>query len=394
MTSRRQQAAGWSLLLAIAAAGCADQPTALRRVPGVELSAVKFWDVTASTRWNQRANQLMGVRPPPNAQAWSSRMLTYLSIAQYRAALAAEAGKETSMHPSVSAAVGGASAAVLAAFFPLDVASIESQLTSDLATPGWPGEQNDDPAAGVAIGRAVGAAVIAWSATDHYFVDLPGVPPLGPGNWRSAAGVATVRSLIGTRPFLLTSPDEIRPGPPPAFDSPEYLSALAEIRQISDTRTPEQISIAQFYAWGTAPFTPGNLNLIADQVIADHHRTETEAARILAYANAAAFDAQLACFDAKFTYWFVRPTQADPGITLAIPLPNHPSYPSGHSCVTAGLMTVLIDAFPSERDKLNNIITQAGLSRMYGGLHYRFDIEAGQIIGRRAAALAHARPLE
>src|SRR4051812_30277083 len=116
MTSGRRQAAGCSLLLAVAALGCADHPTALRRAPGVELRAVKFWDVTASTRWNQRANQLLGVRPPPNAQAWSSRMLSYLSIAQYRAALAAEAGKDKSMHPSVSAAVGGASAAVLAAF--------------------------------------------------------------------------------------------------------------------------------------------------------------------------------------------------------------------------------------------------------------------------------------
>jgi hypothetical protein len=55
---------------------------------------------------------------------------------------------------------------------------------------------------------------------------------------------------------------------------------------------------------------------------------------------------------------------------------------------------VLIDAFPSERPRLENIITTAGLSRMYAGIHYRFDIEAGQTIGRRAAALALAGSLE
>jgi hypothetical protein len=57
-------------------------------------------------------------------------------------------------------------------------------------------------------------------------------------------------------------------------------------------------------------------------------------------------------------------------------------------------MTVLIDAFPSERPSLQEIITNAGLSRMYAGIHYRFDIEAGQGIGRGAAALALAASRE
>ena len=115
-----------------------------------------------------------------------------------------------------------------------------------------------------------------------------------------------------------------------------------------------------------------------------------------------AFDALIACFDAKFAYWYIRPSQADPpnaetgspGITLAIPLPNHPSYPSGHSCITSAMMTSLSDAFPSERERLDALITITGLSRMYGGLHYRFDVEAGQVIGRGAAALARAGSLE
>jgi membrane-associated phospholipid phosphatase len=358
-------------------------------MPAAQRDAVKFWEATASTRWNERATVLVTQRPPANPQAAVSRILTYLSLAQFRAVLAAEAGKVRSMHPSVSAAVGGASVAVLNAFFPLDVATNEGQLDADLAAPGWPGEKNDDPAAGESIGRAVGAEVLALAATDNYFVSSPGVPPVGPGYWVSAPA-AIVRGLYGTRPFFLAAANQLRPGPPPAFGSPAFLAALAEIRGISDTRTAEQLAIAQFYNWATGAFTPGNLNLIADRLIVEHHRTEREAARILTYANAATFDAGIACFDAKFTYWFIRPSQADPAITLPIGLPNHPSYPSGHSCLTSAFTTVLMDAFPSERPSLQEIMTNAGLSRMYGGIHYRFDIEAGQAIGRGAAALAIA----
>jgi len=380
------------LIAAAALSGCADRPTATPTTPAARNDAVKFWEVNASTRWNERAIALVGLRPPANAQAQVSRVLTYLSIAQYRAALAAAAETGGRKHPSVSAAVGGASVAVLNSFFPLDVGTTEGNLDADLAAPGWPGEQNDDPAAGEAIGRAVGAAVVAQAATDNYLVVPVGTPPVGPGYWVSN-GTPIVRSLHGTRPFFLTSASQLRVPPPPAFGSSAFLSALAEVRAISDTRTAEQIAIAQHWALATAPFTAGGLNLIADELIRNHHRTEVESARILAYANAAAFDAAIACWDSKLFYWFIRPSQADPLITLAIGLPNHPSYPSGHSCLTSAIMSVLIDAFPSERERLEGIITEAGMSRVYGGLHYRFDVEGGQSIGQRAAALALAGSL-
>jgi len=373
---------------------CVDSPTRVLQPTTPQLDAVKFWEDLATTRWNQRALNLLALRPPAtNGQAAASRMLTYLSVAQYRAVLAAEAGKDRSTYPSVAAAVGGASVVVLSSFFSLDASTLEAQLKADLAAPGWPGARHQDPESGEAIGRAVGAAVLAQAAADNYLVTSPGTPPSGPGKWVSSPA-AIVRSLHGVRPFFLTSHDQIRPGPPPAFGSPEFLSALAEIRAISDTRTPEQISIAQIWNTATPPFTAGSQNLIADALITEHHRTEREAARILAYANAAAFDAQIACFDAKFTYWFIRPSQADPAITLPIALPNHPSYPSGHACITGAIMSVLIDAFPSERGRLEEIMDTAGLSRMYGGLHYRFDVEAGATIGREAAALALAGSLE
>ena len=391
---------GWlgTIVVVITASACADAPTRLVQPTTASADAVKFWEALASTRWNERATQLLGQYPPTangQAQAATSRMLTYLSLAQYRAVLAAEAGKDGSTHPSAPAAVGAASVAVLSSFFPVAATTLEKKLDDDLSAPGWPGAQNDDPASGEAIGRAVGAAVLAQAASDNYYVTLPGVPPVGPGYWIPAPAPAPiVRSLYGVRPFFLTSADQLRPPPPPAIGSPEFLAAYAEVRYISDTRTPEQIAIAQTWATAMPPYTTGSENLVADQLIVDHHRTEREAARILAYLNAAAIDAQIACWDAKFTYWFIRPSQYDVAITLAVSLPNHPSYPSAHQCITGATMSVLMDAFPSERPRLEQYIETAGLSRIYAGLHYRFDIEAGESIGRQAAALALAGSLE
>ena len=373
---------------------CTDLPSRPLQPASAQLNAVKFWEVNASTRWNERAVALLALRPPANGQAAASRVLTYLSLAQYKAVLAAENGKRGSMHPSVSAAVGGASAAVLNSFFPLagDVATTEANLDADLAAPGWPGAKHEDEGAGEAIGRSVGAAVLAQAATDNYLVVPTGSPPVGPGFWVPNGPI--VRSLHGVRPFFLTSASQLRLPPPPAFGSPAFLADLAEVRAISDTRTAQQLAIAQFWNTGAGPFTAASLNLIADEMIRAHKRTEREAARILAYANAAAFNAQIACWDSKLFYWFIRPVQADPAITLPIGMPNHPSYPSGHSCITGALLTVLGDAFPNERGRLDAMIEEAGLSRVYAGIHYRFDIVGGRVIGQGAAALARAGSLE
>jgi membrane-associated phospholipid phosphatase len=140
-----------------------------------------------------------------------------------------------------------------------------------------------------------------------------------------------------------------------------------------------------------APFAGPVWNGIAADMIDKYHRSELESARILAYANTAEFDAIIGCFDTKFTYWFIRPAQFDPTIPLPIGMPNHPSYPSAHSCATGAWLGVLGDAFPSERATLDGLGIEAALARIYAGLHYPFDTQAGQALGRAAARLALQR---
>ena len=379
-------------LATLAAAACSDGPT--QSTAPAKVVAPASDRVAAAVRWNEYAVELVVKRPPTgNGQAAVSRNLTYLSLAQYRAAMAARA-EHGPGRPSVAAAVGGASVAVLRAFYPNDVTDIEARLSAELALPAWPGTKKHDIEAGEALGRQIGAAVVARAAQDRYLTVAAGSPSVGAGKWTSAAGVGIVRSLHGTQPFFLTSPNQIRPPAPPAFGSPEYLAALAEVRAISDNRTDGQIASAKQWNTSSGPFTAGSLNLIADGLIREHRSSEVEAARILAFGNAAAFDAQIACWDAKFAYWFIRPSQADPGITLPIALPNHPSYPSGHSCMSAALLGVVADAFPQDAKRLEAMVEEAGMSRVYGGIHYRFDIEAGRDIGRAAAAAALEGGLE
>jgi membrane-associated phospholipid phosphatase len=362
---------------ALAVAACGEPTSAPFADAAPSLHAVKDREPASSIAWNQTARDLIASRAITSTFV-QVRILTYLSVAQYNAVVTAEDAKKEKGgdHASPAAAAAGASLVVLKSFFPLDAGLLDGKL---LAQQTEGAGKHEDFAAGEAIGRAVGAQVLAYAATDKVGLTVPPANPGGPGKW---TGVNSVRGNYGARAFALTSGDQFRPAPPPAFGSPEFNAALAEIRALSDGLTPEQLLIAQ--TWN--PRGPAYMNSVGAAMIVDHHRSERDAARILALANMAAFDVANACFDAKFAYYLIRPSQADPMIKLPIGLPNHPSYPSGHSCFTAAYGTVFARAFPKERELLDAMVEEAGLSRMYGGLHYRFDCEVGQELGRQVAA--------
>ncbi|HEX5072967.1 MAG TPA: vanadium-dependent haloperoxidase [Gemmatimonadaceae bacterium] len=373
--------------------GCASDSAAPVAPPALHTDAIKFWENTATLYWSGVAREL--AQTYKVGQQPGTRGLTYLSLAQYNAVIAAEQGNTGSVHPSEHAAVGGASVAVLSWLYPAEAAELELRLAANEAGDQWPGENHTDDAAGEAIGRDVGSRVVASAATDRFNLPFTGTIPVGPGFWYSAAvpPQPPIAPRLGEmRPFFMTSGSEFRPPPPPAFGSPDFLAALAEVRHFSDTRTSEQDAIAKFWA---APqgliLITSYYQIVAADLITRFHLNEREAAHTLALMNMAAMDAFIACHDGKYTYWLIRPPEADPNIVTAIPLPNHPSYPANHGCVTTGALSVLAALFPSEATNLNAMADEAAISRVYGGIHYRFDIEAGQTIGRRAAALALAK---
>ena len=361
----------------------------------VAFTAVKFWEAGATVRWNELATDLAVAAPAPGINA--TRLYAYLALAQFRATEAAQAAPGP--HPPIAAAIGGASVAVLSSFFPSASTQLEAALDAQRASDPWPGAKHVDFAAGEAIGRAVGARVLTFAQGDLVGLTNPllppvGPPPVGPGHWIYTPPPLIARGNLGARPFFLTSQDQLRPPPPPAFGGAAFSAALAEVYQVSVNRTQEQIDIANYWNVNQSPRSQTAFMGIARELIVSHHRTDTEAARIMFLMSAAAFDALIGCFDAKYYYWFIRPPQANTGIVTVFPTPQHPSYPSAHSCFSGAYSGVLAAAFPSERGRLEAVAQEASLSRLYAGIHYRFDMEAGLELGRRAAALALAADLD
>src|SRR5213596_2968094 len=231
---------GPAALLAAACGNDRPHPTAVAvaSTATVAFSAVKFWEAGATVRWNQLATDLAVAAPAPGINA--TRLYTYLSLAQLRAAEAAQAAPGP--HPPIAAAIGGASVVVLSSFFPGSVAQLEAALDAQDASDPWPGAKHADFAAGEASGRAAGARVLSFAQGDLVGLTSPllpplGPPPVGPGSWIYAPPPLIARGNLGARPFFLTSQDQLRPPPPPAFGSPAFNTALAEVRQISVNRT-------------------------------------------------------------------------------------------------------------------------------------------------------------
>lgn len=203
----------------------------------------------------------------------------------------------------------------------------------------------------------------------------PPRPPLGP-------------QLGGARPFFMTTGTELRTAGPPAYDSQAFKAALAEVRSVSDRRTSEQLRIAQYWENLTGAFAAGLWNEVARSAISARGLGEAESARILAVMHMVGVDAFIACHDSKYTYWVPRPSQVDPGIRMTIGLPNHPSYPSNHACTSGAMGLVLDRYFPDEGGRYFAMGRQAGESRIYAGIHYRFDVDDGYVIARKLSAKA------
>ena len=358
-------------------AGLTAPPSASRsRAASNELASPE-WQVTETTLVAQ-ANF---------APVVATRAYSLLGVAQYLAVQRAEDGDRDDGPSSDRGAVAGASVVVLSYLFPLKTQALEDMVTAQRDAPP---ELQRAFTRGEAIGRAVGTAIVTRAQADGFSNPFTGTIPVGSGLWISNTTPATIAggSLPGVRPWFLRSSSQFRPAAPPAFGSAGFLAALAEIRHLSDTRTPEQLRIATYWALNAGTATTAGFWLqVATNGINQHGLSERQATHLYAVLSATMFDAQIGCWDAKETYWLIRPWQADGAITTvaAVGKPNHPSYPSGHSCLSSSAVEVLTAFFPKQREQFDAMVTEAGLSRMYGGIHYRFDIEAGQQLGRRVA---------
>jgi hypothetical protein len=312
------------------------------------------------------------------------RVYTLLSVAQYAAANSARDNNAVAS----DAAVASASAAVLHDLFTDSTvrASIARELARDVEQARKGSRGAERAMAGQRLGGDVASRVTAWAPPSLALIGpWSGTIPKGPGMWYSAKGVPPIGiGMTKARPWLLDSAAQFRPAPPPAYGSPTFQAALEEVRRVARERTPEQIKIAQ--KWNAAdPWAMWNET--ASSAIRRHGLTDADAARVLAVMNIAASDAVVACFEAKYHYWTIRPSQEDTTLVLAdsVGLPNFPSFPSGHACSAGAFDASLGHFFPQDRAEFTRIAEEQAMSRLYGGIHYRYDNDGGLALGRIVA---------
>jgi hypothetical protein len=117
----------------------------------------------------------------------------------------------------------------------------------------------------------------------------------------------------------------------------------------------------------------------------------SSSAHALAMLNIALIDSAIACWDAKYAFWQMRPSQVDAEFKTLFPPPNHPSYPAAHGCLSTAAATVLAAVFPRDREQLLARGKEAAEARVWAGIHTRTDIDVGQDIGRKVAERVLAR---
>ena len=334
----------------------------------------------AAAAGDSAALRRIAMTPPP----FLFRVYTLLSVAQYAAVNSARDDRAV----SADAAIASASAAVLTGIYTDSAvrASIARELALDLERARTGSRGAERAMAGQSLGESVASRVTAWAPPALSLIGpWSGTIPKGPGMWYSAPGVPPIGiGMTHARPWLLDSAAQFRSAPPPAFGSPAWKAALDEVKRVARERTPEQTRVAQL--WNSAdPWAKWNET--ASATLIRHHASDADAARVFAVLNAAASDAVVACFDAKYYYWTIRPSQADSTILLAdsVSLLNFPSYPSGHACSAGAFDAVLGHYFPQERAEFTKIAEEQAMSRLWGGIHYRFDDDEGLRLGRTVA---------
>jgi PAP2 superfamily len=377
------------------------------------------------TDWSVKAGEIVvdaRLGPPP-----ANRVLAIVQTAVYEAANAitgryppSAVKLEAAPGASVDAAVAAANHATLAKCLPSQQEAIDSAYQAALAMIA------DGPAktAGIAVGEKAAAAILALRIDDGAAAVETYRPHTTAGVY--VPTVIPVASQWPQRiPWLMTSPAQFRPGPPPELTSQLWARDYDEIKALggknSTHRTAEQSEIARFWEATLPPIYHGIVRSVANV----SGREVTQNARLFAAVTQATDDALIAILDAKYHYKFWRPvtairngdidgndaTERDPSWTPFIDTPMHPEYPCAHCVVSAAVGTVLqaeIGANPMPTltttsytakgaarswTKIDDFMQEVAQARIYDGVHYRNSTEVGTAMGKQVGELAAAKYL-
>jgi len=415
---------------------------------------IDYWSAGAVLRWNEILRDLVakhnlppyqnddGTYPAPNSAnpfaypqfpfsnpPYAARAYAYVSAAQYDALIAAYhfkklynraapyniAGVEALIpksalpsYPSEDAVVAGATVEIMKLLFPTEIAYIEQKASEEMQYRMMAGANvRGELTAGQSLGAQVADVFAARARTDNAGKAI-GTPAewtqlqvttaaRGETYWLSleAPSRPPMLPLFGkVIPFLFdtTTVKSLRPGPPNLTNSPAFKQEVAEVLTYSKNPTREHQEQVEFWADGVGTYTPpGHWNAIAEAEFVKQNYSEVRWARNYALLNMAEMDVAICCWDTKYYYFNQRPTQANPNIKTLTGIPNFPSYTSGHSNFSAAAATVLTYLLPDRGTKFTDLANQAAMSRLYGAIHYRSDVEVGLTTGAAVGQYAVKR---
>lgn len=381
------------------------------------------------TEWNIKAGEIVveaKLGAPP-----ANRVLAIVHTAVYEAANAITrrypaSGLQLEAAPgaSVEAAVAAANHATLAKLVPSQQAAIDTAYAAALA------RIADGPAktAGTAVGDRAAAAILAVRADDGATTGETYRPHTTAGVYVPTV-IPAVPQWAQRKPWVMTSPAQFRPGPPPKLTSALWARDYDEVKTLggksSTRRTAEQTEIARFWEATLPPIYHGIVRSVANLP----GREVTHNARLFAAVTQATDDALIAIFDAKYHYNFWRPvtairngdidgnevTERNPSWTPFIDTPMHPEYPCAHCIISGAVGAVLLveigtgpmptltttssSAQGATRSwtKIDDFMQEVANARIYDGVHYRNSTEVGTAMGKQIGALVAAkylRPLQ
>jgi membrane-associated phospholipid phosphatase len=423
--------------------------TATAGVTGQQKKVAEYWTNNPIVRWNEigmelaaKYNLIPGPNPDntytlPNSAtpegpppfpfahpAYTSRMLAYLSVAQFDGLITAWNYKHTfnrpapydldntiqtlyvkttiPSYPSDGAVIATVSRDVLTAMFPLEKDFLAQRAEEHLSSLTWAGVNvASDITAGSTIGVETAKLALARARTDG--MSRAQTPKAVSDSIKNSAlerfgwaweNLEVPPRPVGLAPFFgkvrmwsVPNVADVRPGPPPAIGSAEFQAAAKELKDIQKNMDEKKRKIANWWSDGLGSYTPpGHWNKFALNFIIQYKQNPLRSARTLAYMNMAIMDAGISCWDAKYFYHYPRPIQAIPGFKTILGTPNFPSYTSGHSTFSSAASAVLSYLFPAEAAKCEKWALEAGDSRVYAGIHYRFDATVGIEQGKSVAA--------
>jgi len=280
---------------------------------------------------------------------------------------------------------------------------------------------------GISVGIAAADAILALRANDGFDAPVRYSPGTKPGEYRPTPpeNIPAYRPGLGqVATFSIRDGQQFRSAPPPNLNSQQYARDYDEVKRVGEAhsrqRPTDRTQVARFYdaTDGEQIYYPA-----ARQVAATKSRTLSQNARLFALLSIAMWDSAVACFETKYHYMVWRPvtaireggadgnerTDADPAWQATVFTPPFPSYPSGHASFGGAARAVLEAELGPAGHAItltNPVLPDIVLTyrtfkeitddiddaRIYGGVHYRFDQEAGALMGKQVAdyILKHA----